>query len=360
MELKTPAAKSSKKEEAAATMESKEDEAKEEVVPADERDTLALTHTSVDDGTVAALAIALAVNRHIRCLRLQYCTMTEAAARLLPAVVSRSCVQKLYLDRITLTASVDDSTPHPLTAILPSLAASNVQLLSLSCNRLTDVDGAAIASALTTHTTLVALTLCQNNLAASTAAALSAALLLNTALAYLNLSHNPLTAPQLLALLAPFTTAPVEAPAKGAGAAKGAQPPPPYRVQLNKETKTSYREANGTLRRLCCSGCAVAGKEAVERVRQVVAAGRRIGAAEGKEAAEAASGAVGACNALERLLLDGNDWAVDELAELRATEPVVSVEAERVVKHLRPAVASLPSATTSAVSVTSQADVAAA
>ena len=358
VEAKTAAGKAGKKEELTAVAEKKdEEEKKKEDVPADERDSLSLVHTFVDDGTMAALAMTLAVNRHIRCLRLQYSTMTEAAVRLLPAIVSKSCVQRLYVDRITFTQPIDNSSPHPLLAVLPALAASNVQLLSLSGNALTDADGAAIASALTNNPTLAALTLSNNQLAAATTAALSAALLLNTALAYLNVNYNPLTAPQLLTLLTPFTTAPIEPPPKGANAAKqAAQPPPPYRVQTNKDTKASYREANGSLRQLWCSGCEASGGELVERVRQVVAA-RRTAVTEGSEGVQSGTGQ---CSALERLGMECNAWTGSEWAELSAMAPVVSVEAEQSSKHVRPFIAPPPVSTGATDAVIEQVDVAAA
>ena len=277
---------------------------------------------------------------------------------MLPAIVSKSCVQRLYIDRITHTLPIDSSAPHPLLAILPVLAASTVQLLSLSGNALTDADGAVIGSCLTNNTMLGALTLSNNHLAASTAASLAAALLLNTTLAYLNLNHNPLTSHHLTTILTPFTPAPVDLPPKVAAALKGAQPPPAYRTQVNKETKAAYREANGTLRQLWCGGCEVSGSDVVERVRQVVAA-RQVAVPEGKEGAEGASG-VGQCNGLERIGLEWNDCSVSEWAELCTMAPTVSVKSEQRTKHVRPSVAPPPVSIAPADAVEQQADVVAA
>ena len=382
-EVKTPAAKAGKKEEpVAVVVEKKEEEVqKKEEIPADERDTLSLTHTSIDDGTVAALAIALAVNRHIRCLQLQYSTMTEAGVRLLAAVVSKSCVQRLYVERITLTPLIDSSAPHPLLTILPALAASNVQLLSLSGNALTDSDGAAIATSITNNPTLAALTLSNNHLATSTTTALAATLLLNTTLAYLNLNHNPLTTPHLIALLQPLTSAPVDPPPKQPpAAAKGAQPPLPlpYRVVVSKETKACWREANATLRQLWCSGCGIGsngggsekdgGGGVVERIRQVLAV-RQVGAIGGAEGSESGSSGgsgvgLGQYNVLERLSLERNDLDDSEWAELSGMGPVVTVETavdRSGKKHVRPCAAPVPaSATTTADVVAPQSAVVAA
>ena len=357
VEAKTPASKAGKREEVAAVVERKDEVEKKEDIPADERDTIALTHTSIDEGTIAALAITLAVNRHIRCLRLQYSTMTEAAVRMMPTIVSKSCVQRLYIDRITLASPSDTDAPHPLLLLLPALAASNVQLLSLTGNGLTDTDGAAIASVLTSNTMLGALTLSNNHLAAATTASLAAALLLNTALAYVNLSHNPITAPHMLTLLASFTATPIDPPPKATAASKAAQPPPPYRVQAVKDSKgAAYREANGTVRQLWCGGCGMSGGELVERVRQVVAASRAAAVI----GAEVAAG-VGQCNGLERLGLEDNDWDSSEWSELCAMAPIVSVETERVSKHVRTSIAPpiFATAATNAIDGT-QADVAAA
>ena len=156
------------------------------------------------------------MNRFITCLRIGRATLTDDAARQLGQVTAKSCVQKLYVDHITITPTSSPSSSHPLLALLPSLPSSPLQLLSLQSVGLSDADAAVLLSSLSSAPSLAVLNLAHNSLSHLSSSALHSALLTSTTLLHLTLTANPLTADDLGRVLAALLPGPVEA-----GEAKG-------------------------------------------------------------------------------------------------------------------------------------------
>ena len=302
----------------------------EDDIPKDERDSLALRGCDVDAGTVIALLLCLACNRSIITLSLTRVRMTEEGAALLGQVTGKSCVQKLYIDWLTLLPPRSSfPSPHPLLSLLPSLPTSPLQLLSLQSAGLTDADAATLLSSLSDNRSLISLNLSHNPLSTLASTSLSSTLLTNQALAHLALIACPLTAPCLSSLFAALLPQVVEAgetKGKKGGVGGGAAVGVVGRVQGTKGGRC-WREANGTLRVLDVSWCE-GGEGLVREVRRV---------REGKEGGEA--GDVGWVHGLEVLRLEGCGVDEEGWRELSAMGGCVQVEAEWTPRWLHPSTA---------------------